>query len=87
MNPVVVIIDCSLCFYCWGENEIEESSASPTGTDITSVDNGTDITSVDNGTESEGLSPAPSQVPKSKGTHLMKLEGQSSSHQSQAIFK
>ena len=78
MNPVVVIIDCSLCFYCWGENEIEESSASPTGTDITSVDNGT---------ESEGLSPAPSQVPKSKGTHLMKLEGQSSSHQSQAIFK
>ena len=50
-------------------------SASPTSTDTASVASGS---------ESEGGSPAPSQVPKLKRTHRMVLEGQSSSHQSQA---
>ena len=51
--------------------------ASPASTDSMSVASAS-------GTESEGGSPAPSQVPTLKRTHHLKLEGQSSSRQSQA---
>ena len=44
----------------------------------------TDTMSVASGSESEEGSLAPSQVPKLKRTHRMGVQGQSSSHQSQA---
>lgn len=64
------IFDCSLCFYCEGENEIEELPAFPTSTDTMSVASGS---------ESEGISIIPSpKIKKDPSIEARRTKQQSS---------